>query len=130
MTLELSLRIHETELRYQQNSRVDLTIDSRQNALTVPSNAVVDVEGKTGVFVAGSEQPQQASNPPPPAGGAAPMTAKFLPVQIGIRDGEQVEITAGLEAGARVVTTGATALKDGDRIVAANTGNRSGERTK
>jgi hypothetical protein len=29
MTLELSLRIHETELRYQQNSLVDLTIVNR-----------------------------------------------------------------------------------------------------
>ena len=48
------------------------------------------------------------------------MTAKFQPVQIGIRDGEQVEITSGLSDGARVITTGATALKDGDRIVASN----------
>jgi membrane fusion protein (multidrug efflux system) len=101
-------------------ARVDLTIDSRENALTVPSNAVVDFEGKTGVFVAGAPQP--ASNPP--GQGAGGMTAKFHPVQTGIRDGEQVEITAGLDANARVITTGATALKDGDRIVAANTGNR------
>jgi membrane fusion protein, multidrug efflux system len=124
-------------------ARVDLTVDSRQNALTVPSNAVVDLEGKTGVFVAGpaagseqaagqsgqapsngSGQAQPASNPPPQGAGA--MTAKFHPVQTGIRDGQQVEITSGLDDGARVITTGATALKDGDRIVAANTGGRSG----
>jgi len=103
-------------------ARVDLTVDSRQNALTVPSNAVVDFEGKTGVFVAGST-PQPASNPPA-AGGGAPLTAKFQPVQIGIRDGEHVEITSGLNDGARVITTGATALKDGDRIVASGSGNR------
>jgi membrane fusion protein, multidrug efflux system len=122
-------------------SRVDLTVDSRQNALTVPSNAVVDFEGKTGVFVAGSGQaapgpdqpsasgqaparaggPQQASNPPP---GGPLLTAKFQPVQIGIRDGEQVEITSGLDDGARVITTGATALRDGDRIVASGGRNR------
>jgi len=47
------------------------------------------------------------------------MTAKFLPVQTGIRDGEHIEITSGLQDGARVITTGAGALKDGDRIVAA-----------
>jgi len=109
-------------------ARVDLTVDSRQNALTVPSNALVDLEGKTGVFVAGSstapgQAPRQASNPP--AQGSAPMTAKFQPVSTGIRDGEHVEIRSGLEDGVRVITTGATALKDGDRIVAANTG-RSG----
>jgi X-X-X-Leu-X-X-Gly heptad repeat protein len=47
------------------------------------------------------------------------MTAKFLPVQTGLRDGDQIEITSGLNDGASVITTGATALKDGDRIVAA-----------
>jgi hypothetical protein len=47
------------------------------------------------------------------------MTAKFLPVQTGIRDGEHIEITSGLQDGVRVITTGAGALKDGDRIVAA-----------
>ena len=116
-------------------ARVDLTVDSRPNALTVPSNAVVDLEGRTGVFVAGQAsgaggQPAGNTAAPPggttPAGGAASMTAKFQPVQTGIRDGEQVEITSGLSDGVRVITTGATALKDGDRIVAANMGNRGG----
>jgi multidrug efflux pump subunit AcrA (membrane-fusion protein) len=102
-------------------SRVDLTTDSRQNALTVPRNAVVEIEGKTGVFVASQGPAQQASNPPakPEAG---TLTAKFQPVQTGIRDGEQVEVMAGIADGARVITTGATALKDGDRIVTANQG--------
>jgi hypothetical protein len=54
------------------------------------------------------------------------MTAKFLPVQTGIRDGEHIQITSGLQDGARIITTGAGALKDGDRIVAANPDGRSG----
>ena len=123
-------------------ARVDLTVESRANALTVPTNAVVDVEGRTGVFVAGQgpaatnqaqgqgtagAQPGQAPGAgAQPAGGAPTMTARFLPVQTGIRDGQQVEITSGLDVGAQVITTGATALKDGDRIVAANTGTRGG----
>jgi multidrug efflux pump subunit AcrA (membrane-fusion protein) len=56
------------------------------------------------------------------------MTARFLPVQVGIRDGEHVEIASGLEEGARVITTGAGALKDGDRVVAAGSGGRQGGR--
>ena len=48
------------------------------------------------------------------------MTAKFLPVEVGIRDGEVIEITRVSTDGAQVITTGASALKDGDRIVAAN----------
>ena len=55
------------------------------------------------------------------------MTAKFLPVQTGIRDGEHIEITAGLQDGTRVITTGAGALKDGDRIVAATPEGRGGQ---
>jgi hypothetical protein len=58
------------------------------------------------------------------------MAAKFIPVQTGIHDGEQIEIKGGIDNGARVITTGAGALKDGDRIVAANSGGggRRGER--
>ena len=75
------------------------------------------------------------SSPRPPrrlrarAAGAAArtcMTAKFVPVEVGIRDGEAIEITKGLDNGARVITTGASALKDGDRIVAANEGTGRG----
>jgi HlyD family secretion protein len=103
-------------------ARVDLTIGSRENAMTVPPNAVVELNGKTGVFVgqASKDTPQPASNPRGGPGQGAPMTAKFIPVETGIRDGEHVEITSGIEESARVITTGATALKDGDRIVPAN----------
>ena len=106
-------------------ARVDLTVNSRQNALTVPANAVIDFEGKTGVFVAGAA-PQQASNPPAQGNSGQGLTARFQQVLTGIRDGEQVEITSGLEDGVRVITTGATALKDGDHIVAANPGRSNG----
>jgi hypothetical protein len=43
-----------------------------------------------------------------------------VPVTIGIRDGDNVEI-AGVADGTRVITTGAGALKDGDRIVGSAT---------
>jgi RND family efflux transporter MFP subunit len=102
-------------------ARVALTVDTRQDALTVPRNAVVDLDGRAGVFVA----TQAAAGTSGGAGqGAAVMTAKFVPVQTGIRDGEHIEIRSGVQDGARVITTGAGALKDGDRIVAA-TGERA-----
>jgi hypothetical protein len=73
-------------------------------------------------------QGRRAPESPAVAGQArAPrLTAKFLPVQTGIRDGEHIEITRGLQDGARVITTGAGALKDGDRIVAATREGRGG----
>ena len=98
-------------------ARVQLTVDTRPNALTVPSNAVVDFDGKRGVFVAAPREGGQGQQQGPPV-----MTAQFKPVQTGISDGTQVEIVAGLNDGARVVTTGSTALKDGDRIVPASEG--------
>lgn len=130
-------------------ARVQLTVGTKADALTVPRNAVVDVEGKSGVFVAvsggggrqgggtgnrpqgGEPRPQNRAETPP-AGGAPsteppPMTAKFMPVETGIRDADRIEIVGGLSDGARVITTGAGALKDGDRIVAA-TGGEGGRR--
>ena len=124
-------------------ARVQLTVDSRANALTVPRNALVELDGKPGVFIAsggggggggGPRGPGQGQGGAPAQGqggqgqgqGAPTMTAKFLPVQTGIRDGEHIEITAGLQDGTRVITTGAGALKDGDRIVAATPEGRGG----
>ena len=105
--------------------------------------------GKPGVFIAASggggrdqgQQGQGSGGQPPAerasanggssggqgqAQGAPSLTAKFLPVEIGIRDGEHIEVTSGLNDGARVITTGAGALKDGDRIAAASGDGRSG----
>jgi RND family efflux transporter MFP subunit len=141
-TAEIEIEIPNAHYRLKPGmySRVQLTVESRANALTVPRNALVELDGKPGVFIAsgGAPRGQGAATPAaqgqaaPPAASAAPaasaMTAKFLPVQVGIRDGEHIEITAGLQDGARVITTGASALKDGDRIVASTpqSGGREG----
>ncbi|HWP99592.1 MAG TPA: efflux RND transporter periplasmic adaptor subunit [Vicinamibacterales bacterium] len=82
-------------------ARVRLTVGTRANALVVPRNAVVDVEGRRGVFLAAGNR------------------AEFRPVETGLQDDVKVEITRGLSDGARVVTTGALALRDGDIIVPA-----------
>jgi len=152
-TAEMEIEIPNTGYRLKPGmySRVQLTVDSRPNALTIPRNALVEIDGKPGVFIAASggsgggrsqgQQGQGADAQAPaerasanggssggqgPAQGAPSLTAKFLPVEIGIRDGEHIEVTSGLNDGARVITTGAGALKDGDRIAAASGDGRSG----
>jgi HlyD family secretion protein len=80
-------------------ARVRLTVDRRPSALTVPRAAVIDTEGKRGVFMVDQSQ-----------------TARFREVRTGLQDAEWVEILDGLEEGDRVVTTGALALRDGDRV--------------
>jgi RND family efflux transporter MFP subunit len=116
-------------------SRVQLTVATKPDAITVPSNAVVRLDGKTGVFVAQPRGGSSAQGEHTGTTGAAPasngddktLTAKFVPIETGITDGQHVEIVSGVSDGARIITTGAGALKDGDRIVAANTaGGRRG----
>jgi RND family efflux transporter MFP subunit len=131
-------------------ARVQLTVATKPDAITVPSNAVVRLDGKAGVFIAqgrgagatGSGSPAQGQARPQgegttgSGGGAADsgdkaMIAKFTAVETGIRDGDNVEIVSGVGAGMRVITTGAGALKDGDRIMtasAASAGRGAGER--
>ena len=82
-------------------ARVRLTVERRANALTVPRNALVDMSGRRGVFVV-EEQ-----------------TARFQEVRTGLQDAERVEVIDGIAEGQRVVTTGALALRDGDRVILA-----------
>jgi RND family efflux transporter MFP subunit len=132
-------------------ARVQLTVSVRPDAITVPSNAVVRLDGRPGVFTVpgrsgsatGAADPAQPDDPKPQAetktvgitggntnGAQKTMTAKFIPVETGIHDGGNVEIVSGIRDGARVITTGAGALKDGDRVMASTTdsGRRGGER--
>lgn len=83
-------------------ARVRLTAQRKADALTVPRTAVVDSEGRRGVFLPDGQ------------------TAKFQPVQTGLQDTERVEIVEGLTDGQRVITTGALALREGDRITPMN----------
>jgi RND family efflux transporter MFP subunit len=91
-------------------ARVRLTVERRPNSLTVPRAAVVDVEGRRGVFTVENQ------------------AAKFVEVKAGISDGERIEIVEGLQDGQRVITTGALALRDGDRIALADSSAKSGNR--
>jgi RND family efflux transporter MFP subunit len=97
-------------------ARVTLTVERKLNALTIPRNAVVDVEGKRGVYLVPDGQ-----------------TARFNEIETGLQDGDRIEVLSGLEDGQRVVTFGALALRDGDRVTladAAGKGGRGGQRGK
>jgi RND family efflux transporter MFP subunit len=83
-------------------ARVRLTAQRKADALTIPRTAVVDVEGRRGVFLPDGQ------------------SAKFQPVQTGLMDNERVEVVEGLSDGQRVITTGALALREGDRITPMN----------
>ena len=83
-------------------ARVSITTEERQEALVVPSEAVIDLGGRRGVFVAADDN-----------------TVMYRPVTVGIEEQVQIEILTGLAEGDRVVTTGARAVRDGDQVMPA-----------
>ena len=91
-------------------ARVSITTDQRIDTLVVPTNSVVDLGGRRGVFLAGENN-----------------TVTFRAVRVGIEEDKQIEILDGLVAGDRVVTTGAAALTDGARVVIAGAGRGRGD---
>lgn len=70
-----------------------VAVDSREVAVAVPRAAVHDVEGKTCVFVDSGDG------------------IRLRQVAVGFADGEPVEVTAGLEAGERVIARGGVHVK-------------------
>ncbi len=81
-------------------ARVRFTVEKHDNALVVPTLSVVDIQGKLGVWVPGE--------------GDSP---SFQPVVIGIEQQDFTEITTGVTEAQKVISTGAAALREGDRIV-------------
>jgi len=97
-TMEIEVKNPGFRLKPGMYARVRLTAGRNPNALTVPRAAVVDVEGKRGVYLIEND------------------LAKFNPVTTGLLDADRIEIVDGLQDGVRVVTTGALAIRDGDRV--------------
>ena len=107
--IEVEIPNRDYRLKPGMYAHVDFTTALHPKALGVPTSALVNIQGHWGVFLPGDGN-----------------TAKFQGVTTGIAQGERTEITEGLQEGARVITTGAGALQDGDRIVLAGQGQAPG----
>jgi RND family efflux transporter MFP subunit len=99
-SIEVEIPNPQFRLKPGMYARVDFTVEHKPNTLVIPANAVVDVAGKKGVFVPGDGD-----------------VAKFMPITVGMSLPDRVEVAHGLAEGTRVVTTGAAALREGDRII-------------
>jgi RND family efflux transporter MFP subunit len=100
-TAQIEVEIENSQFRLKPGmyARVNFTVEQRSNALVVPANALVDVQGTRGVFQPNGD------------------TAKFKPVTVGLSDEKLVEVSEGLSEGEPIVTTGAAALREGDKII-------------
>lgn len=79
-------------------ARAKFAVETHEKTLLVPTLSVVDVSGNIGVFLANGE------------------TANFHQVTTGIEHQDFTEILTGLQEGQKVISTGAAALREGDRI--------------
>jgi RND family efflux transporter MFP subunit len=102
-TMEIEVPNPGYRLKPGMYARVRLTAERKPDALTVARAAVVDVQGRRGVYVIEEGD-----------------IARFREVQTGLSDTERIEILSGVPEGTRVVTTGALAIRDGERILTAD----------
>jgi membrane fusion protein (multidrug efflux system) len=108
-TMEIEIANGDNRLKPGMYARVSLAVEERKNTLVAPKSAVIDFENKRGVWMPNAES-----------------RATFVPVQLGIEDPERIEITAGLKEGDRIVTTGATAVRNNDVLIIAGEGGPGG----
>ena len=80
--------------------RISIVAQQVPDAIVVPARAVLTApDGGASVMVVGPDQ-----------------RAHLQSVRLGIRRGDQVQITAGLKSGERVITTGAYGLPDNTQV--------------
>ena len=83
--------------------RVEIETHTLEDAILIPKQSVIEEGGQTYVVLVGEDS-----------------TARRTAVELGYQDETAIQVTAGLDAGAIVVTAGQGKLKDGDktRVVA------------
>ncbi len=135
-TLRVTAEFHDETgtLKSGMFGRLTVVYDTRRDALVVPREALADEDGETFVYVVekdptppkpkkaekkkgfsfGSAQAKEADKPKKPAG--PPLVAKRKLVKLGYVSGDKVEILDGVREGARVVTVGRSAVRDGTRV--------------
>ena len=101
--IEIDINNPSFRLKPGMYAKVSFTVDKKENALVIPTAALVDLGGNRGVFTAGATEQGQVAN--------------FKKIDVGIVNQTLAEVTSGLAEGDNIVTTGAAALREGDRIL-------------
>lgn len=96
--VEVRLANPDQHLRAGLTVTVELPLRQAEEALAVPARAVVTRGQQRGVYVVEED------------------VARFQPVELGVRDGDWLEVRSGLSKGATVVTAGVEFLEPGQRV--------------
>jgi membrane fusion protein (multidrug efflux system) len=97
--IEIEIPNGSARLKPGMYARVSVTTSTKKQALVIPANSVVDLGGRRGVFTPLND------------------SAVFRALSLGTEQSNLVEVLGGLNEGDAVITTGSSALRDGDRIV-------------
>jgi RND family efflux transporter MFP subunit len=100
-TVEVRLANREGRLKPGMYADVEFALERRPAALLAPATALVERNGRTGMFIV-----EPGSNP----------VARFREIAAGIRTQEAVEIVRGVDGGERIVVEGNAFLEDGQRV--------------
>jgi RND family efflux transporter MFP subunit len=96
-----------TRIKPGMSADIEILITTLHNVLSVPSQTVIDREGKKQVYVAAGSAVKPGKK----------VTAKLRPVEIGETNWSFTEITGGLSAGEYVITTPEVeGLQDGAKV--------------
>jgi RND family efflux transporter MFP subunit len=106
--MEIEIPNRSARLKPGMYARVRLISANKDNALVVPKSAVIDSQGRKGVFLVRNGQ------------------ALFRVVTLGLEESDRIEVTDGLTEGDEVVSTGATSLRDGAKVLLAGPGGGQG----
>ena len=96
--IEIEIPNSDFRLKPGMYARVGITTETKKETLVVPVDAVADLGGRRGVF-------QHLNG-----------IAIFRAIEVGTEGEELIEVVGGLSEGDQVITTGARALRDGDRV--------------
>ena len=104
-TAQIEVEIQNPQFRLKPGmyAKVSFTVERRENALVIPTVALVDLAGEKGVFSASPGEQGQI--------------ARFRKIDVGLVNQDLAEVRSGLSEGDSIVTTGSAALREGDRIL-------------
>jgi len=104
-TVEVALKNNARLLKPGMYARINIKLNEDAKAKVVPSQALVEKDGKYSLFVVGDSA-----------------TVKNVPVQVGINDGTFAQILSPTNLDGKVVTLGQHLLRSGSKVVVPNNG--------
>jgi len=98
--VEIALKNDSHLLMPGMSARINIVLESDENAKVVPSAALVEKDGVNAIFVVDDS-----------------LTAKFIPVTVGINDGKYAQILSPTDIEGQIVTLGQHLLRDGSKVI-------------